>query len=293
MSLINCPECGNECAATAVACPQCGHPFVKQVAQPRVIVKEVSREDSFPKWIFIPLALLGVVILFVLFIMLRKDETADQRNINVNLATARQPERLQTTTTVPTTSQPSTVTIPSTSQPSTLTVPEPINPPSTITSVPSTSTASSVTAPPPDKGTVVMEAKIISRTGGAQPVTKEKFYLLDKDLNSILDEANLQDDEGQGLVNAFGISVVNPNKYRDTNQKALAAIKRHIVYSTTTDGNGKAQLKDVKPNNYYLFGITKTRSGFAVWSSPVSINPGQNSLILDPVTPTEVIDNNQ
>jgi hypothetical protein len=133
----------------------------------------------------------------------------------------------------------------------------------------------------------------MNRRGGApQPVTKERFYLLDKDLESILSESRI-DDEGQGLINAFGLSVVNPSKYSETNQKALAAIKRHIVYSTTTDASGKGEIKDVKPKSYYLFGIAKTGKGFAIWSSPVSINPGQNSLLLDPVMPTEIVENNQ
>lgn len=294
MSLINCPECGNECASSAVSCPHCGHPFVKPVVQPKVIVREIPREDSFPKWVFIPLGLLGVVILFVLFTVLRKDDTADQRNINVNLATARQTERAQTTTTVPSTSQPSTVTsVPSTSQPSTITVPQTVQPPTTVTSVPSTSSSQTITAPPPDKGSVVMEAKILTKNGSSQPVSRVKFYLLDKDLDSILADAKIEDELGGGLVNTFGLSVVNPNQYRETNQKAYAAIKRHIVYSTTTDATGKAQIQDVKPKNYYLFGITSTKNGFAIWNAPVNINAGQNSLILDPVSLTEIVDNNQ
>lgn len=285
MSLINCPECGNECAADAISCPNCGHPFVKPVVQPKVVVRHVEREDSFPKWIFIPLGLLGVIILFVVFAMLRKDDDSAQRNINVNVATARTP--VTTTTITPTQVQPQTI------QPQTQTVIPTTSQPSTITTVPSTTTTTTVPAPTPDdKGTVGMEAKIINRRGGEEPVTKEKFYLLDRDLDSILAEANIRDDEGQGLTNAFGLSVVYPDKYRETNQKALAAIKRHIVYSTTTDGSGKASLKDVKPNSYYLFGIHKTGSGFAIWSSPVSVNPGQNSIVLSPITPVEVTNSN-
>lgn len=294
MSLINCPECGNECASSAVTCPNCGHPFIKPVAAPpRVVVQEIPREDSFPKWVFIPLALLGVVILFVLFTVLRKDDTADQRNINVNVATARQPERV-TTSTVQSASQPSTVTIPSTSQPSTVTVPQTVEPPpTTVTSVPSGSSTTINVPPPVDKGSVAMEAKIMTKTAGAQPVSRVKFYLLDKDLDSILSEARIEDELGQGLVNAFGLSVVDPSKYRDVNSKAYAAIKRHIVYSTTTDGSGKAQLQDVKPKDYYLFGVTATKKGFAIWNAPIVINNGQNSLILDPVTLTEVVSNEQ
>lgn len=123
MALINCPECGNECSSTAAACPNCGHPFVRPVVQPKVIVKEVEQRDSFPKWIFIPLALLGATILFVVFTMLRRDDTTEQRNINVNIS-SRTPDRAQTTTSnISTASESSTVTVPLTSQPSTITVP--------------------------------------------------------------------------------------------------------------------------------------------------------------------------
>ena len=133
-----------------------------------------------------------------------------------------------------------------------------------------------------------MEAKVLNRSGAQQAVTKETFYLLDKDLQSILTEAGIDDPEGQGVVNSFGLSVVNPGKYREVNQKALAAINRHIVYRTLTDAQGKAEIKDIKPSSYYLFGITKTRNGFAIWDSPVSIQTGQNNIVLEPQTPTEI-----
>lgn len=283
MSLINCPECGNECAATATACPNCGHPFVKPVVQPKVIVREVPREESFPKWIFIPLGLLGVIILFVVFFMLRKGDTADQRNINVNIATARTP----LTTTTPTTT---TVAEP---MPNQVVVPPTTSQPTTITTVPPATTTTTVVEPPPsDKAVVNVEAKVLNKNGSTIPVTKEKFYLLDKDLQSILADSGIQDKTGQGLVNAFGMSVINPDKYPGVNEKALAAIKPHIIYSTLTDAGGKAELKDVKPNSYYLFGIHKVGNGFAVWSSPVTVNAGQNSLVIPPVSPTEIVDSN-
>jgi ribosomal protein S27E len=165
MSLINCPDCGNECSSTAVACPNCGHPFAKAAVQPKVIVKEVPRKESFPKWIFIPLALLGATILFVVFTMLNRDDTTEQRNINVNIS-SRSPDRVQTTTSnISTTSLPSTVTVPSTSQPSTITVPSTtttVDQPSTVTSVPSNPGSTIVETGLTDKGSVRIEAKIMS-----------------------------------------------------------------------------------------------------------------------------------
>ena len=133
-----------------------------------------------------------------------------------------------------------------------------------------------------------MEAKIATKSGSSQPVNAERFYLLDKDLDSILSDANIEDETGQGLTNAFGMSIFSPDKYGDTRTKALAAIAKHTVYKTQTDAGGKAQMKGVKPDSYYLFGIHKTGSGFAVWSSPVTIQAGENSLVLPAAQMTEV-----
>jgi hypothetical protein len=47
-------------------------------------------------------------------------------------------------------------------------------------------------------------------------------------------------------------------------------------------------MKIVKPGSYYLFAITKSGNSYAVWSSPVSIVPGQNVLNIPPVSLTEV-----
>ena len=51
MSLINCPECGNELSNEAVACPNCGRPLSAPTPtiQRRVIVTE-PREEGFLLW---------------------------------------------------------------------------------------------------------------------------------------------------------------------------------------------------------------------------------------------------
>ena len=286
MSLIICPECAHEVSSTAAACPNCGHPFVRPTVQPRVIVNELPPErDGFPTWAFIPLGLLGIVLLFVFLVWMRNSGDEAQRNINVKIA-SQQPLNSSRETTVRTDSQPNQVVVPSTSQPSTIVVP-----PSTTTTTslpPATATIPSTETVVPDKGTVSLEAKILSKNGSPQPVRAEKFYLLDKDLESILRDANIEDEAGQGLVNAFGLSVVYPDRYADFRKKALAAISKHSVYNTLTDASGKASLKDVKPNSYNLFAITKTGNGFAIWNNSVTIQPGQNSLVLEPVSPTEI-----
>ncbi len=287
MSLIICPECAKEVSAAAAACPNCGHPFVRPTVQPRVVVNEfVEEESGFPKWAFIPLGLLGVVLLFVLFAFLRKGDDEDQRNINVRIA-SQQPASgtsRETTTAARTDAPPNQVVVPSTSQPGQIIVPSSAPPPpqTTTTTVPSTETVAS------DKGTVSLEAKVLSKNGSPQPVRGTRFYLLKKDLQSILDDADIENDTGQSIITALGLSVAAPKQYGDINQKAMSAISKNAVYNATTDAGGKLQLKDVKPNSYYLFAVTKTGNGFALWNSPVTIQAGQNSLVLEPVSPTEV-----
>lgn len=282
MSLIYCPECGHEISQAAVACPSCGRPINAAVptTEKRVIVANPPREDGgFPPWAFIPIGILGVALLSLLFYAIsRNDETANT-NLNVNVSTTRASNRTRDadrtidSQTINVPSDTTTVTAPPTSS-QTVTVP------GSQTSIPSD--------PASTKGRVVIDAKVASRTGAPQAVRNEKFYLLDKDLDTILNDADLEPIEGQTLANSFGLSVVYPDRYGDFNRKALAAIKDHIKYSGMTDGSGKAQLGGIEPNSYYLFGITKTGKGFALWSNQVTVRTGDNILNLSPQRVTEM-----
>lgn len=280
MSLIYCPECGHEISQAAIACPSCGRPINAAPPPPierPVIVTRPREEGGFPPWAFIPLGILGVSLLFLLFyVMSRNDESANS-NLNVNISTQRasnrsvnsgRTESSQTTTIPPDTT---TVTAPPADS-------QTVNVPGSQTSIPADAT----------KGRVVIDAKVAGKTGSPQAVKNEKFYLLDKDLDSILSDANLEPIEGQSLANSFGLSVVYPDRYGEFNRDALAAIKTHIKYSGTTDGTGKAQFGGIEPDSYYLFGITKTGRGFALWSNPVSIRTGENILNLSPQRITEM-----
>jgi hypothetical protein len=282
MALIYCPECGHEISNSAVACPNCGRPLqAGPVAEERIVVNKVHRDRSgFPPWAFVPLGLLGAALLFFLFMLVgRNNDEAANSSINVNVATRRSSAANRDT--------------------ATSIEPQPISPgPQAIEPPPVTETQSvtvpgsqtSVTAPP-DRGTVRIDAKVATDRGTPQAVRNEKFYLLDKDVEMILSDAGLEPIAGQSLANSLGLSILYPDRYGDFHRDALKAINSHVKYSGTTDGNGVAQLKDVKPDAYYLFGITRKGSGFAIWSSPVSIIAGENALNLSPQRITEIQDN--
>lgn len=285
MSLIICPDCGHEVSTAAAACANCGRPMIDPTIERNVVITEVPPpvREEFPKWIFIPLAVLGMVLIFALFVWMRNSDERTEVNVNVNAdRRATTGNTRETRETTVRNEAPNQVTIP----PSDTT---------TVSNAPQTSSipqSSSVTTVPgenvsTDKGTVVVDAKISTKTGSIQPVRNEKFYLLDKDLEDILDDANIEDESGQGLKNAFGMSILYPDRFGDTRQKALSAIGKHTKYTALTDAGGKASIKDIKPDSYYLFGITKTKTGFAIWSSPVTITAGQNVLNLSPASITE------
>jgi len=288
MSLINCPECGHEVSNEAVACPNCGRPLSAPtpVIHRKVVVAEKPVDEGFPKWVIAPIIILALVVIFLLIAITRSNEDANTRTVNVNLDTQRRASNSRESASTQT-APPNQVEVPSSSTsvnpPATSSAP---SYPSSSTSVPSSST--SVTTVPADKGTVVIDAKVATRTGAVQAVSNEKFYLLDKDLEMILSEADLEPIEGNSLSDSFGLAVMYPDRYGDFQRDALAAIKKHIKYSVTTGGDGKASMKDVKPDSYYLFGITKSRSGFAIWSSPVSIIGGENKLNLQPARLNEM-----
>jgi len=94
--------------------------------------------------------------------------------------------------------------------------------------------------------------------------------------------------EGNSLTGSLGLAAAMPDRYGDFQRRAMQALKSHIKYAGTTDSNGKAQLGGINPDSYYLFGVVRSGNGFAIWSSPVSIVPGDNVLDLTPQTITEI-----
>ena len=319
MSLVYCPECGNEVSGSSVACPNCGRPLsagvvaevpvnearvqdvpmVERLEDPvtgrtvaarpvveRHVVKPgpVRTRETVPAWAIALIAILGVTVLGVLFYAFTNSDDSTNTNIRLNAASRANNSRNSATAVAPedvrTTQVPAT-SVPATSAPVT-SVPE-----STTTNVPSSS-ASQVTVPAPTKGTVAIKASINSKTGETRAARSVKFYLLDKDLEAILSDARIDPIEGNTLSGSMGLAMVYPDRFGDFQRRAMAAIAPHVKYVGTTDATGIAKLGNVNPNAYYLFSVTRIGQGFALWNSPISVIPGENALDLSPQDVTEV-----
>lgn len=313
MSLIVCPECRSEVSNVATACPKCGFPINAPIVheeptvvrrQPEIVVNEVvqTTRSSFPNWIFVPIALALVLVIFGFIYLAQSNSENDNRaqtnarivesNSQTSTATTTQ---TTTTAAAPVTSVPTVPTTGSSSSITTTTLPPAGSVTSsqtvTTTEVPATGinggVASVPVAPASDKGAVRINATITNQRGAKQPVRQEKFYLLKEDLDTILRRARIEPENGD-YSSSMGVALIDPAK-RANLQQYLAAIKPYIVYSTTTDGKGAAQFKDVKPDSYYVFGITRDGKSFAIWNTNVVVNAGDNSLALDGnATPVQV-----
>lgn len=276
MSLSNCPECGHDVSTSAVACPSCGRPL--QVVPPPVrpvVVNEVPREEGIPPWAFAAMGIAAIGLLILAFVVFNRTNDEANSNLRVNVDGKRVSEPADRSS-----SDTSCTSVPSSS-----TTVDTSSPAESRTSVPGSQTDVNL---PADKGSVRIAAKVVSQSGSPSAVRNEKFYLLEKSLEEILDDAGLEPIEGNSLTNSLGLAVMFPERFGDFRQKAMAAINSKIEYSGTTDTSGNAKLSGVEPGSYYLFGITKTGKGFAMWSSPVSVIAGDNVLDLAPARINEM-----
>ena len=275
MSLIQCPECAHEVSAGAVACPNCGVPIAPRDPVKRVVVLPPTEENSFPPWAIALIALLGIGVILIAVVLFRQSGDEAGTNINVNMAQRRStadptPIRDSRTSTVPST-DPGPVSVP----------------PSRTTTVPGSTTSAPVDTGS-SKATVVVKARVSLPNGSTQAARNTKFYLLDKDIETILREANVEPIEGNSLMASLGLAAVYPDKYGDFQRSAMRAVGANVKFAGTTASDGTANLSGVMPDSYNLFAITRIGRGFALWSSVISVSAGENVLNLLPQNVTEV-----
>jgi hypothetical protein len=275
MSLIYCPECGHEISHAAIACPNCGRPLNRQPIAPAPVVVERVDTGRVPPWVIAPVILLGVLVLFGLIYMLSMSGDESNTNLAVNVRRSENPNRRasEPVTTSDVSSAPVTVVPGETAS-------LPTDPPQTVT-VPGSQIATA--------GTILINARVVQGPRNVQaPVRNVKFYLLDKDIESILDDAGIEPIEGQSQLASLGMSVADPAAYGYFYDKVQRALREHIKFAGSTDATGRVQLGSVKPDSYYLFGVTRVGNGFAIWNAPVTVQAGENVMNLTPQPVTEM-----
>lgn len=119
-----------------------------------------------------------------------------------------------------------------------------------------------------DKKNLNIKAAIVYNFGGAQPVARVPFFLLDTDVKTIANEAGIPTNI------PFEMSLaLEPNM--------VAATKKHIVSTATTDFQGNATFENVPSGKYTIHSIAQTRGGFAMWYLPVDLDSNNQIILLD------------
>lgn len=155
---------------------------------------------------------------------------------------------------------------------------------------------------PKQENVLSVEAALVFKSGDVKPVARTEFHLLDKSLDKILQESDFISFYNSSVSNsdlpqrikdglqkmneietfAFVASFATEMKaFQPSLAKAINDTKPHIIYTTTTDFQGKAQFKDIKAGEYFLFGYTQVGKSVAVWNLKTEVKSGQNTIILD------------
>jgi hypothetical protein len=119
--------------------------------------------------------------------------------------------------------------------------------------------------------TLKLEAGIVYKLGGPQPVARATFYLLDRFPAQELAELPA------AKVEAAHEYLFSCGQRPDT---ARQVIGKHVVYQLTTGFDGKAELANIKPGRYVLLGGSPTRGGCAFWTLEVDLSKDQ-AVVLD------------
>jgi hypothetical protein len=137
---------------------------------------------------------------------------------------------------------------------------------------------------------IPIKVAIIYNFGGPQAVARERFYLLNKDANQLWKEAGLLDAEKLRVpamtkpasdesvfrfyfsLDMLRVSEGKPSQFED-------AVKPFIFKTVHTDFEGNATFENVPEGVYYIYGLTETRSGYAVWSYKVSTQENKTVLL--------------
>lgn len=128
------------------------------------------------------------------------------------------------------------------------------------------------------KYTVNVEAGIVY-LNGAQPVARENFWVLNKPVVEII-KADFQDlpevKEPFDLALFLRNALTHPKEV----QRWMDVVKKYQALAFTTSFDGKATFS-LEPGQFYIFGLTKTRTNFGYWNIPLKVTNENQTVTLD------------
>ena len=129
-----------------------------------------------------------------------------------------------------------------------------------------------------------IQAKVQFLDNKVRPAGFTEFFLVDRDLSSILSEDGIKPPVQDGIqshAEYWARSVQRGYQFPGIAAKIRNALARASLKRIKTNSLGIGNVDDLSDGNYYIIGASTLGQVGVVWSSPVSLNNGDNIISLD------------
>jgi hypothetical protein len=121
--------------------------------------------------------------------------------------------------------------------------------------------------------------------GVANPLAAHPYTLLRDSLANIVAKVGVVVPPGTSPYKAVVLACGN---HTPDCQKIMDAIKANAASAVRADANGNGTFNGIAPGTYYLMISTRYNNQGLVWSQPVQVRPGSNSITIDQRNATPV-----
>ena len=129
-----------------------------------------------------------------------------------------------------------------------------------------------------------IEARVQFLDNKVRPAGFTEFFLVDRDLASILAEEGINPPTNQGIQTHseyWARSVQRGYQFPGVAAKIRNALARSSLRRIKTNSLGLGNVDDLQDGNYFIIGASTLGQVGVVWSKPVNLNNGDNIISLD------------
>ena len=129
-----------------------------------------------------------------------------------------------------------------------------------------------------------IQAKVQFLDNKVRPAGFTEFFLVDRDLSTILSEEGIRPPTQEGIqshAEYWARSVQRGYQFPGIAAKIRNALARASLRRIKTNSLGVGNVDDLSDGNYFVIGASTLGQVGVVWSRPVSLNNGDNIISLD------------
>ena len=137
---------------------------------------------------------------------------------------------------------------------------------------------------PQGDSSIQLRAQVQFLNNKNRPAGFTEFFLVKEDLESIVSNSGIRIPPGQGIdsgAELWARSVQRGYRYPGIASAIRNALATRSLARIKTNSMGEANLANIEAGNYYVVGSSSLGQVGIVWSKPLQLRPGSNSISLD------------